>query len=125
MDVLTKREKSGFTMIELMVGIFVTLIALGTFFKLYTNSVKNERNTNLRTSVAHIGDQIAETLSAPIRLIGLNNKYDDYLNGTVIIQTDGGSGQDAVNFQFYSPYGGPISRCLEALLHFQVLMKFS
>lgn len=104
------KKNSGFTILELMVSIFVTLIALGTFFKLYTNSVKNERSINLRTSVANIGDQIAETISNPIRLLALNNDYDDWGSGSVIVGTDGGDGIDAVSFRFFSPYGGPITK---------------
>ena len=104
----------GFTVIELMVSIFVAVIALGTFFKLYTNAIKNERSTNLRTSVAHVGDQIAESLSAPLRLIGLNNDFSDYSTGDVILDTNGGSGTDAVSFRFRSPYGGPITKLKEA-----------
>ena len=105
-----KTTLKGFTIIELMVSIFVTLIVLGTFFKLYTNSFKNERSTNLRTSVAHVGDQIAESLSAPLRLIGLNNDYADYDAGQVIINADGGTGNDTITFRFKSPYGGPITK---------------
>jgi len=103
-------KPTGFTIIELMVSIFVTLIALGTFFKLYTNSVKSERSINLRTSVAHIGDQIAESISAPIRLLGLNNVFNDWSTGVVIVATNGGSGTDSVSFRFFSPYGGPITK---------------
>ena len=100
---MTKKKK-GFTIIELMVSIFVTLIVLGTFFKLYTNFMKSERNTNIRTSVAHIGDQIAENLVAPISLIGLNNNYVDFsaIPSPIFKKTDGGSGSDGVDFQFYS-----------------------
>jgi len=107
-----KRTSSfkGFTIIELMVSIFITLIALGTFFKLYTNSMKNERRTNIRTSVAHVGDQIAESISAPIRLLGLNNNYNDWDTGLVVTDTNGGTGADTVRFRFFSPYGGPVTK---------------
>lgn len=114
MSIYRKTNKfKGFTIIELMVSIFVTLLALGTFFKLYTNSVKSERSINLRTSVAHIGDQIAESISAPIRLLGLNNVYADWDNGAVIVNTNGGSGIDFISFRFISPYGGPITKLSE------------
>ncbi len=60
----------GFTMIELMVGIFITLAAVGTFFKLYNNSIKTNRNVAVRTSVNLLGSQMIDTISNSIRLIG-------------------------------------------------------
>ncbi|HPS31108.1 MAG TPA: hypothetical protein PLZ43_12690 [bacterium] len=105
----------AFTIIELMVGIFVTILAVGTFFKLYTNSLKAERSTNLRTSVSLYGDQMIESISNSIRLLGLNNEYVDFdpgssAPGTIITSAIGGSGNDVVTFSFRSPYGGPISQ---------------
>ena len=108
----------AYTILELMVGIFVTLAAVGTFFKLYTNSIKAERSTNIRTSVSLLGDQMIENISNSIRLLGLNNEYIEFdpglgVPGTIINDADGGSGTDTVNFNFFSPYGGPISQLSE------------
>lgn len=109
----------AFTMIELMVGIFVTLAAIGTFFKLYTNSIKAERSTNLRSSVALVGDQMIENIANSIRLLGLNNEYIDFnpgvgVPGSIILDSNGGSGTDAISFRFRSPFGGPIAQLSEA-----------
>lgn len=105
-----KSSFKAFTIIELMVGIFVTIIAIGTFFKLYTNSVKAERSTNLRSSVSLLGDQIIENISNSIRLLGLNSDYADFNLGTIITASDGGAGGETVTFNFFSPYGGPITQ---------------
>jgi len=112
---VTAKRSSGFTMIELMVGIFVTLSALATFYALYTNSLKSHRNTNVRIAVNILGEQMIETIASSIRLIGLNNMYADYdpgatIQGTIIIDSDGGSGTDAVSFRYMSPYSGPITK---------------
>ncbi len=105
----------GFTIIELMVSIFVTLIALGTFYKLYNNSVKAEKTVNSRISIAIQGEHIIDTLSSPLRLAGLTSEYAvDGLgewDPTAVIQTyNGGSGTDNVNIRFFSPFGGPIAK---------------
>ncbi len=109
----------GFTIIELMVSIFVTLIALGTFYKLYNNSVKAEKTVNSRISIAIQGEHIIDTLSSPLRLAGLTSEYEVDGSGdwdpTAVIQTyDGGSGTDSVNIRFFSPFGGPIAKLNEA-----------
>lgn len=105
----------GFTMLELMVGIFITLSAIGTFYKLYTNSLKTNRNLAVRSSVTLLGSQMIETISNSIRLLGLNADYTDYdpgagVNGTIIVDSDGSSGTDSASFRFFSPYGGPITK---------------
>jgi type II secretory pathway pseudopilin PulG len=105
----------GFTIIELMVGIFVTIMALGTFFKLYTNSIRSEKSASSRISALTLGDHIIETLASHIRLIGLGNGYVEDGSGewdpsTVISVFDGGDGIDDVQFRFISPFGGPIAK---------------
>lgn len=110
---ITAKRSSGFTMIELMVGIFVTLSALATFYALYTNSLKSHRNTNVRIAVNILGEQMIETIASSIRLMGLNNEYMDFSSGSIIIDSDGGSGNDAVNFRYLSPFGGPIAKIYE------------
>lgn len=109
------RKFKAFTIIELMVGIFVTIAAIGTFFKLYTNSVKAQRVTNIRSSVVLVGDQMVDSIANSIRLLGLDNEYTDFdpgagVPGTIILNSTGGEGDDSVTFQYLSPYGGPIAQ---------------
>jgi len=110
-------ESKAFTIIELMVSIFVTLAAIGTFYKLYTSSIKAHRNTNVRTSVNIRGEQLIETIASSIRLIGLNNNYVDYdpgmaMSGTIITDANGSTGTDDARFEFLSPFGGPVTKIL-------------
>ena len=86
-----------------------------SFYALYSNSLKSHRNTNVRIAVNILGEQMIETIASSIRLMGLNDEFLDYdpgagVQGTIIISADGGSGTDAVNFQYMSPYGGPITK---------------
>lgn len=109
------RNFKAFTIIELMVGIFVTIAVIGTFFKLYTNSVKAQRVTNIRSSVVLVGDQMVDSIANSIRLLGLDNVYSDFgsgagVPGTIILNSTGSDGEDSVTFQFLSPYGGPIAQ---------------
>ena len=111
-------KSRAFTIVELMVGIFVTLAAIGTFFKLYTNSVKAQRVTNIRSSVMLVGDQMIDSIANSIRLIGLDNEYLDFnpgvgVPGSIILNSQGGTGTDTITFQYLSPFGGPIAQLAE------------
>jgi type II secretory pathway pseudopilin PulG len=109
-------KRTGFTMIELMVSIFITLTVVGTFFKLYTNSVKTQRSTAVRASVNILGEQMMETLASSIRLLGLTSDNLDYQPaggnpGTVILDANGSAGgTDSASFRYISPYGGPVTK---------------
>ncbi|MGI6394154.1 MAG: PilW family protein [bacterium] len=113
-----KNKQSGFTIIELMVSLFITLTVIATFFKLYTNSIKIERTTAIRASVPLQGEQIMESISNAIRLIGLASDYYDYSpvsgSGEVILEAKGGVGPTNISFQFKSPYGGPVTTLAKA-----------
>lgn len=105
----------GFTIIELMVSIFVTIIAVGTFYKLYNNSVRSEKAVNSRVSISIKGEHIIDTISSHLRLAGLASEYEVDGTGewdaTSVMQAyDGGSGIDSVNVRFFSPYGGPVAK---------------
>lgn len=109
-------RRAGFTIIELMVSIFITITVVGTFFKLYTNSVKTQRNTAVRASVNILGEQMMETIASSIRLLGLTSGYLDYnpgggVSGTIILDANGSDGVDSsASFRYISPYGGPITK---------------
>ncbi|HQM85227.1 MAG TPA: prepilin-type N-terminal cleavage/methylation domain-containing protein [bacterium] len=110
-----QNKKLGFTMIELMVSIFITLTVIGTFFKLYTNSIKVQRNTAIRSSVNTLGEQMIETIGSSIRLLGLNNTFVEYdpgvgVSGTIIADANGSAGIDQASFRYFSPFGGPITK---------------
>ena len=105
--------KKGFTIIELLITIAVTIIVLGSFFRLYTSSVRNDRSTAIRASANVFGEQLADVMARSIRLIGLNVEYSQFDNNPeqIFISTVGSSdGVDGVNFQYVSPFGGPVTK---------------
>ncbi|MBR4489167.1 hypothetical protein IKP13_00850, partial [bacterium] len=70
-----KIEKNrAFTIIELMVSIFLTITVIASFYKLYEASLKTERTSSIRVSVNLLGEQIMDTLANSMRLIGLNGE---------------------------------------------------
>ena len=102
----------AFTIIELMVSIFSTMIVIASFFKLYDISAKAERSSSIRVSVNLLGEQILDTIADSVRFIGLNSKVSDldgYVTGVntaeTVIRTAGQS-----TFKYLSPYGGPITK---------------
>ena len=106
----------AFTIIELMVSIFITMIVIASFYKLYDTASVAERSSSIRVSVNLLGEQMLDTISDSVRLIGLNSKvkdFDSYETGvdveTTVIKN---AGPDT--FQFRSPYGGPITKLAEA-----------
>ena len=104
--------KKGFTLLELLVTIAITIIALATFFRLYTASVRTDRATAIRTSANVFGEQMMETIEKSVRLVGLNNEFSEFEDVSSIFINLGGSddGESDVNFAFMSPYGGPITK---------------
>jgi Tfp pilus assembly protein PilW len=110
-----KRKLKAFTIIELMVSIFITMIVIASFYKLYDTASKAERSSAIRVSVNLLGEQMLDTISDAVRFIGLNSKAGDfssYNNSsndvTTIIRT-----ATASTFSFLSPYGGPITKLAE------------
>lgn len=108
-----KRTFLAFTVIELMVSIFLTLTIMGTFYKLYDNSLKTARASTTRASVNVFGEQLIDIIANSMRLTGLNNDSSDFNDSSgspILNQTQGGNGTDAVIFKYLSPYGGPITK---------------
>lgn len=115
-----KIEKTkAFTIIELMVSIFITITVIASFYKLYEASLKTERTSSIRVSVNLLGEQILDTVADSMRLIGLNGEVGDLqttdtafgiLRGTPA----GGMGDSHVSFTYISPYGSPITKLQEA-----------
>ena len=98
----------AFTMIELMVSIFITITIIASFYKLYNASVKHERSSSIRVVVNITGEQMLDTIAEAVRLIGLNNSKTDFTGegGTpAIIYTAGEN-----NFVFRSPFGSVITK---------------
>ena len=98
----------AFTMIELMVSIFITIMIIASFYKLYNASVKHERSSSIRVAVNITGEQMLDTIAEALRLIGLNNSKMDFTGegGTPsIIYTAGEN-----NFVFRSPFGSVITK---------------
>ncbi|MBO4705684.1 MAG: prepilin-type N-terminal cleavage/methylation domain-containing protein [Spirochaetaceae bacterium] len=105
----------AFTIIELMVSIFITMIIIASFYKLYDTSAKAERASSISVSVNLLGEQILDTIADSVRFIGLNSQisdfglYSDSANGVnTIIRT-----AEPLTFKFLSPYGGPITKLAE------------
>jgi type II secretory pathway pseudopilin PulG len=115
-----KIEKTkAFTIIELMVSIFITITVIASFYKLYEASLKTERTASIRVSVNLLGEQILDTVADSMRLIGLNGEVGDLqttdpafgiLRGTPV----GGTGKSHVSFTYISPYGSPITKLQES-----------
>lgn len=114
-----KTEKTrAFTIIELMVSIFLTITVIASFYKLYEASLKTERSASIRVSVNLLGEQILDTIADSMRLIGLNGEIGDLqttdselgilrtLNGGVATSTN----NNAISFSYISPYGSPITK---------------
>ena len=100
----------AFTIIELMVSIFITITIIASFYKLYNVSVKTERSSSIRVAVNLMGEQMLDTIAESIRLTGLNSVKDDYLADTAggtagIIRYAG-----ETKFVFLSPFGSPITK---------------
>lgn len=111
---MRKNKLIAFTLIELMVSIFITITIIASFYKLYNASAKTERSTSIRVSVNLLGEQILDTISESMRLIGLNGSTgSDLSNDTTGILRGvltGGWGTTDVSFSYVSPYGSPITK---------------
>ena len=111
------RQSDGFTILELMVSIFVTITVIASFYKLYESSVKTERSSSIRVSVNLLGEQILDSISDSIQMVGLNSQKSDltassYINGIFPQAKLGVADNDAnaVEFKYVSPYGSPITK---------------
>ncbi len=100
----------AFTIIELMVSIFITITIIASFYKLHSVSVKTERSSSIRVAVNLMGEQMLDTIAESIRLTGLNSVKDDYTADTAggtagIIRYAGEQ-----KLVFLSPFGSPITK---------------
>ena len=115
-----KIEKTkAFTIIELMVSIFITITVVASFYKLYEASLKTERTSSIRVSVNLLGEQIMDTIASSFRLIGLNGEVGDLQTTDVDFgifrgTPQGGTGKTSVSFSYISPYGSPITKLQKA-----------
>ena len=113
----------AFTIIELMVSIFITITIIASFYKLYEASVKTERSASIRVSVNLLGEQILDSISESMRMIGLNSQkidlvsnYDDIVSETSelhgIFRQQSLKGTYGADFSltYVSPYGSPITK---------------
>ena len=103
-------QSKAFTMVELMVSIFITITIIASFYKLYNASVRTERSSSIRIAVDIMGEQILDTISESVRLIGLNSVKGDFKgegNGGVSLIIR--SAQE-YGFEYLSPFGSPITK---------------
>lgn len=107
-------SSKAFTMVELMVSIFVTIMIIASFYKLYNDSVRTERASSIRVAVDIMGEQILNTIAESIRMTGLNNTLEDYLvdttGGTVGVIRYAGEQR----FIYLSPFGSPITKVVSS-----------
>lgn len=103
-------SSKGFTIIELMVSIFITMTIIASFYKLYDASVKTERSSSIRVAVNLMGEQILDTVSESLRLIGLNSVKEDFTGvnneGKSLIIHEAGEQK----LEYLSPFGSPITK---------------
>lgn len=100
----------AFTIIELMVSIFITITIIASFYKLYEASLRTERSASIRVAENLMGEQILDSLSESFRLIGLNSVASDFRddgNGIIRkIDTE----QSIMEFEYLSPFGSPVTK---------------
>ncbi len=112
-----RKGPQGFTLIELMIAIGLTLFVVGTYLRFFGHTARYEANNTLKTAAMLKGEYIADTLENAIRLIGLSNTSLDFRTGAIIASangaavsvTNGGYLTDIVYFTFISPWGGPVT----------------
>ena len=118
-------KSDGFTILELMVSIFITITIIASFYKLYEASLKTERSSSIRVSVNLLGEQMLDAVAESIRMIGLNSQKSDLdasysdttgtgtsLKGIFLQQTLTGIVGTAgtATLKYLSPYGSPITK---------------
>ena len=98
----------AFTLLELMVSIFITILVIASFYKLYDASTKTERAASVRVSVNLMAEQMADTIADAIKMIALNSGKSDHSANKII--------QSSTNsvFTFSSPYGSPVTKIISA-----------
>ena len=113
MMVLSRKFKA-FTILELMVSIFITITVIASFYKLYESSVKTERSSSIRVSVNLLGEQIIDSIASSIQMIALNSQKGDLADTSdtgMFRKLTGISGATGkAEFTYLSPYGSPITK---------------
>ncbi|MBR6421473.1 hypothetical protein IKS86_02010 [bacterium] len=100
----------AFTIIELMVSIFITITIIASFYKLYEASLKTERSASIRVAENLMGEQMLDTLSESFRLIGLNSVKTDLRDDGTGIFRQINTETSPTTFVYLSPYGSPITK---------------
>ena len=107
---------TAFTLIELMIGIILTVLLLTTFFRFFNHVTTAQQNNNYKTSALVQGAASLEAFSNATRLIGLTNTYSEFVDfDPRMIQKSLGTttGGNNVEFIFNSVFGGPITKVLQ------------
>lgn len=104
-------SSKAFTLIELMVSIFITITIIASFYKLYNASVKTERSASIRVAVNLMGEQMIDTIAETVRLIGLNSSEVDFLgDSTAGLLPNIILSAKENELVFFSPFGSPITK---------------
>ena len=110
-------RRHGFTLIELMIAIVVSLFVIATFLRFFSHTVKVEGRSTVKSDITLKGNHILDTVESAIRLAGLGNSSLEFKNGTVITaasgiatNVDGGPLNSPATFTFVSPWGGPVTK---------------
>ncbi|HNT27561.1 MAG TPA: type II secretion system protein [bacterium] len=110
-------RRHGFTLIELMIAIVVSLFVIGTFLRFFSHAVRVEGRSTVKSDITLKGNHILDTVESAIRLAGLGNSSLEFKNGAVILaasgvatNVDGGPLNSPASFTFVSPWGGPVTK---------------
>lgn len=117
-----RNRLTGFTLIELMIALSVSLFVIGTFLRFFSHTVRIEANNNIKGNITLKGQHLLDTVEGAVRLAGLGNTSTQYKTGAVIAAAQGlAQSVSAGNtfsgdftFTFESPYGGPVTKVLTA-----------
>lgn len=111
-------KEKGFSLLELMLVLMVSIFVVGSYLKIFNHSVKAEGHNNLKNNITLKGEHILTSFENAVRLTGLANSSQNFKDGLVIPQAQGiAANVDAGNylagmavFTFLSPYGGPVTK---------------
>ncbi|MCK5807709.1 hypothetical protein KAH37_01860 [bacterium] len=111
-----KRTPKAFTLIELMLGIVLSVMVLATFFRFFAHVNTAEKNNNYKSSNLARGASSLQIFADATRLIGLTTTNLEFVSAAprIIQETLGTTdGNDNVVFTFNSVFGGPITKILD------------
>ncbi len=116
MRYFVSRRHSGFTLIELMVGIVLTVMVTATFFRFFDHMTTASTSNSYKTATIVRGDVLLDSFGQAVELSGLTTTNAEFLSSVprVILESQGTiSGTESVSFVFTSPFGGPITKVSE------------